>query len=103
MCSRWVSYAMDTHRGFRPDVIFVYDLGLPVDFVPRNTDGEVDDFYLWPVDHVMGEVRDSESFKINCALVIVDFLVRHGYISPEEPDYQQIVQGLRPPETWRNG
>lgn len=96
-----LSYAMDTHGGFRPDVVFVYDLELPASFMPRNTDGEVDAFYLWPVDRVMQTVRDTELFKPNCALVIIDFLVRHGYICTADPDYPQIVHGLRPVERWR--
>ena len=31
---------------------FVFDLKLPVDLVPRNTDGEVECFYLMSVDEV---------------------------------------------------
>ena len=30
-----------------------------------------------------------------CALVIIDFLVRHGYLDPEDRDYLAIVAGLR--------
>jgi hypothetical protein len=29
------------------------------------------------------------------ALVIVDFLVRHGFVSPEDPTYPEIVLNLR--------
>ncbi len=28
-------------------------------------------------------------------LVIIDFLIRHGYITPEMPGYLQLVTGLR--------
>jgi hypothetical protein len=42
-------------------------------------------------------VRESDEFKLNCNLVIIDFLVRHGYIDQEAPDYLEIVQGLRSP------
>ena len=103
-CARPVgtlSYAMDTRHGFRPDMIFVFDLELPVGFIPRNTDGEVDAFYLWPIERVIQTVKDTESFKPNCALVIIDFLVRHGYIRMQHPHYPQIIDGLRPPEIWR--
>jgi len=34
-------------------------------------------------------------FKPNCDLVIIDFLVRWGYITPEDRDYIDIVKGLR--------
>src|SRR5712691_6037518 len=39
-----VSYRMETELGIRDDVLFVYDLELPAEFVPKNTDGEIVDF-----------------------------------------------------------
>ena len=95
-----VSYALTTTQGFRPDVLFVFDLELPVNFQPENTDGEVDAFYLWPVERVAEVVRTSQDFKFNCALVVIDFLIRHGAISPEDPDYPAIVAGLRRREAY---
>lgn len=92
-----VTYCRDSSRGLKPDWIYCYDLELPPDFEPLCTDGEVDAFYLWPVEQVMETVRESEAFKLNCNLVIIDFLVRHGYISPTTPDYSEIVRGLRSP------
>jgi len=89
-----ISYALETDNGFRPDVIFNFDLELPDSFTPVNTDGEVDAFYLWPIEQVMEMVRDSDEFKFNCALVIIDFLVRHGYVAADDPDYSDIVEGL---------
>jgi hypothetical protein len=47
-----------------------------------------------PIDEVAAIVRDTEQFKFNCNLVIIDFLVRHGLIGPDEPDYVAIAQGL---------
>jgi hypothetical protein len=29
--------------------------------------------------------------------VIIDFLIRHGLISPDDPDYLALIQGLRAP------
>lgn len=92
-----LSYNRVAQRGFRPDVLYCYDIELPVDFVPRNTDGEVEEFLLLPLNEVMSIVHDSDRFKLNCNLVIVDFLVRHGLIGPEHPDYLAIVGGLRQP------
>jgi len=63
--------------------------------VPRNTDGEIVEFYLWPIDKVAEIVRETTEFKFNCNLVIIDFLIRHGFILPEEPDYLEILAGLR--------
>ncbi len=90
-----VTYAMETERGFRPDVIFVFDLELPADFEPASADGEMQAFYRWPMEKVIATVRDTDAFKLNCALVAIDFLVRHGFIAPDHPDYVDIVSGLR--------
>jgi isopentenyldiphosphate isomerase len=89
------AYAGKTEGGLKPDVQYCYDLELPADFVPRNTDGEIDAFMLWPIAKVARIVRDTSRFKFNCNLCIIDFLVRHGLIGPEHPDYQAICKGLR--------
>jgi hypothetical protein len=89
-----VSYCLETEEGLRPDVLFCYDLDLPPDFVPRNNDGEVASFYLWPVEKVMQVVASTREFKFNCNLVNIDFFVRHGYLKPDHPDYVRILHGL---------
>lgn len=90
-----ITYCMAAADGLKPDVQFCYDLELPADFLPENTDGEIDEFMLWPIARVAEMVRDTREFKFNCNLVIIDFLVRHGLIAPDHPDYVEIVQGLR--------
>lgn len=91
-----ISYTHQPPEGCKPDQMFCYDLELPEDFTPRVTDGEVEEFYLWPVEKVAAIVRDSFEFKFNCNLVIIDFLIRHGVIDPDnEPDYAALVLGLR--------
>ena len=90
-----VSYCCETEYGLKPDVLFLYDLELPSDFVPVNRDGEVAEFMLWPVERVLETVAETQDFKFNCNLVCIDFAVRHGFVAPDEPDYVEIVQGLR--------
>ncbi len=90
-----LSYTLEVDRGLKRDVLFVYDLALPPDFVPRNTDGEIERFDLWPIEAVAARVRDTDDFKFNVGPVIIDFLIRHGLLTPDEPDYLEIVQGLR--------
>ncbi len=90
-----VSYRCERPEGLRDDVLFCYDLELPADFVPVNTDGEVESFSLWPIEEVLARVRDSEDFKFNVNLVVIDFAIRHGLIAPDDPDYQEIWEGLR--------
>ncbi len=86
----------DGYEAVKPDVQYCYDLELPADFTPRNTDGEIADFELWPVARVLETVRDTTAFKFNCNLVVIDFLIRRGFLSPDtEPDYIAICAGLR--------
>ena len=92
-----VSYRRVAERGLRRDVLYCYDLELPEDFEPRNTDGEVESFMCLPVEDVAQIVRDTDEFKLNCNLVIIDFLVRHGVIDPGMPGYLDLVLGLRQP------
>ncbi|WP_295543429.1 DUF4743 domain-containing protein [uncultured Thiohalocapsa sp.] len=92
-----VSYCRDSDRGLKPDTIYCYDLALPEDVIPRCNDDEVESFQLLPVREVMRIVDTSDDFKRNCNLVIIDFLLRHGLIGPEHPDYLALAHGLRPP------
>ena len=39
-----ITYCAETAHGLKPDVIYCYDLELPLDFVPQCTDGEVEDY-----------------------------------------------------------
>lgn len=77
-----------------PGVLYVYDLevGQDVEFDP--VEGDIDAFILMDVHHVQSALRGGK-FKPSCAMVMLDFLVRHGYITAEnEPDYQEIVSRL---------
>jgi 8-oxo-dGTP pyrophosphatase MutT (NUDIX family) len=98
-----VSYRMEVEGGARDDVLFVYDIAVPDDFVPRNTDGEIASFHLMTADEIVAGVRDSEDFKFNVNLVIIDFLIRHGAIAPDHPEYLALVSGLHRdhPSPWR--
>ena len=91
-----LTYCVATQRGLRPDTIYLYDLELPAGFVPQQNDDEVEEFLLLPVDEVAALVRDTDSFKRNCNLVVIDFLIRHGLIDPEERGYEELVSGLHP-------
>ncbi len=90
-----ITYCTERPDGLRRDILFVYDLALPEAFVPRNTDGEIAEFYLWPIERVIDTVRDTDDYKYNCALVVIDFLIRHGLIPPDHPDYLELICGLR--------
>ena len=91
-----ITYVQQAPEGLKPDVQFCFDLELPPDFAPRNTDGEIESFALWPIEQVARTVAETQDFKDNCNLVIVDFLIRHGFIPPDDPDYVALIQGLHP-------
>lgn len=46
------SYFFEDERGLFPEVQFVFDLQLPQNFQPVNSDGEVGEFYCWSIDKV---------------------------------------------------
>lgn len=95
-----ISYIHEHESGLKPDTMFCFDLELRSDVVPKNRDGEVERFELWPVDDVVRVLRDTRRFKPNCALVALDFLVRHGLLDVDEPGYVDIVHGLRRSAPW---
>jgi hypothetical protein len=55
------------------------------------------------VRRVLETVRDTTDFKYNCNLVLIDFFVRHGLISADDPQFVAIVSGLRMMYTSLNG
>ena len=78
-------------------VLFNYDLYLPPDFQPQPVDGEVEEFFLWDIHQVKRSIYldFSDPIKPNCYVVIVDYLLRMGYISPETPGYLDVLRELR--------
>jgi len=78
-------------------VLFCYDLVLPADFVPRPVDGEVDEFFLWSIEDILESMAQSyhDPIKPNCYLVVIDFLIRHGYLDPDVPGYLDVLRELR--------
>jgi 8-oxo-dGTP pyrophosphatase MutT (NUDIX family) len=73
-----------------PECQWVYDLELPDDVTPQPKDGEVEEFTLCTVEEVQAQLANGQ-FKPNCALVVLDFFIRHGILTREnEPDYDEI-------------
>src|SRR5262249_52241039 len=89
-----LTYRMEVRQGMRDDTLFLYDLELPADFTPRNTDGEIAEFHLMAARTVLERVRAGDDFKFNVNLVLIDFAIRHGLIQPEDPEYIALVTGL---------
>ncbi|KAF2121404.1 thiamine pyrophosphokinase-related protein-like protein [Lophiotrema nucula] len=78
----------------QPECQYVYDIELPEDVIPKPGDDEVEEFYLWTIEEVKEAMAKGE-FKPNCALVMLEFFVRHGIITcDKEKDYIEIVSRL---------
>jgi hypothetical protein len=77
---------MERPEGLRRDVLHCYDLELPEDFVPQAADGEVEAFELWPIARVVEAVHDTDDFKFNVNLVLIDLFLRHGLVAGPEAD-----------------
>jgi hypothetical protein len=82
-------------RLISPTVLYVFDLELPQAMIPLPKDGEVAGFELMSIEEINAAMFQQE-FKPNCTLVMIDFFMRHGIITPEnEEDYVEIATRLR--------
>jgi isopentenyldiphosphate isomerase len=80
----------------QPECEYVYDLDLTEhpELVLKPNDGEVQGFSLMSIDEVNDALANGE-FKPNCALILIDFLIRHGITTIEnERNYVEIVSRL---------
>eukprot|EP00955_Chlamydomonas_euryale_P047547 353710-Chlamydomonas_euryale.AAC.6 len=56
---------------------------------------QVENFRLLPIANVAKLVAETDEFKTNCSLVIVDFMIRHGFVAPDAPGYLSLVKSMR--------
>ena len=78
----------------QPEVQHVYDLQLMEDVIPQPGDNEVEAFQLLTVKEVQVALAEGQ-FKPNCAVVLLDFFVRHGILTAEnEPAYIEMVSRM---------
>jgi hypothetical protein len=89
-----ITYAFEAPEGLRSDTLFCYDLVMPA--TPKlKPSEEIIHFELMPLTKALRIARTSTRFKFNVSLVIIDFAIRQGVITPEnEPDFERIVTGL---------
>lgn len=79
-----ISYALERSEGLRRDRLICYDLWLPEDFIPTPTDGEVAGFELWPLERALAAARETDDFKFNVTLVLIDLFLRRGMVEGPE-------------------
>ncbi|THH05953.1 hypothetical protein EW145_g4423 [Phellinidium pouzarii] len=102
-CIGAISYFFEKNgRWLQPEIEYTYELKIPPtttsgeleSFCPKPLDGEVESFELLPLSEVISRLH-KKLFKPNCAVVLIDFLIHHGYITPEnEPNFLEIVTRL---------
>jgi len=90
-----VSFLTESRYGIDNGIGIAYDLALPAHFAPYSVDGEVSAFELWPVERLVERLATTDDFVFDSALVAIDFLIRHGFCGPDDPDYLEIGLGLR--------
>lgn len=79
-----IAYAMQRIEGLRRDRLHCYDLVLPETFAPQPLDGEVEAFELWELPQVLERVRQTDDFKFNVNLVLIDLFLRRDMLPPGE-------------------
>jgi 8-oxo-dGTP pyrophosphatase MutT (NUDIX family) len=79
-----IDLCRDQPDGLQRETIYVYDLWLPADFEPRNQDGEAVEHRLCSPDDALS-IIESDGITADASLVIVDFLLRHGHVAPNDP------------------
>ena len=91
-----VNYSYSDSLGLRRDTLYIYDLKLDPAFKPVCNDGEVETFSLLNFKDVLQIVTETDEFKSNCNLIIIDFAIRHGFLNPDQnKDYLSLCNGLR--------
>ncbi len=88
-----IRYAMQRPEGLRRDVLRCYDIVLPATWQPVAHDGEVETFELWPLARAFETVRDTDDFKFNVNLVLIDLFMRRGLL---DDTLKPRLDGIRP-------
>lgn len=93
-----VSMFFENELGLYPNTEYVFDLELPLDFEPYNSDGEVQAFELLSAKECIERIC-SAKFKITSSPVIIDFLIRRGFIAPDVSAhlFMQLIELLHVP------
>ncbi len=86
----------EVEEGLHNEIVFVHDLILPDSFVPTPQDGEVESFECVPIADLLKRLETPQQFTIDSALVILDCLLRRGYIISDREDYLDLIHAMRP-------
>jgi len=90
-----IELACDVPEGRQLEWLHVFDLCLPADFRPRNTDGEVEEHLLMPVAEALARAAAGEQ-TTDAALATLDFALRHDLLGEAAPALAAALDRLRP-------
>jgi 8-oxo-dGTP pyrophosphatase MutT (NUDIX family) len=82
----------DIPEGRQLERLHVFDLALPLEWRPRNTDGEVAEHFLMPVGEALARAA-AGTLTTDAALATLDFAVRHRLIEPNAADQEPTGAG----------
>ena len=75
----------------RRDILYLFEIEVDNKFEPECKDGEVENYRLLDWEDVLENIKSSNDFKLNSALVIIIFLIRKGLINPKnELNYEKV-------------
>jgi hypothetical protein len=79
---RTVHVLQSLPEGTQAEQIFIYDLALPMGFVPRNQDGEVGEHRLARIDEVACWIEEA-AMTVDASLATLDCLLRRRWIDED--------------------
>jgi 8-oxo-dGTP pyrophosphatase MutT (NUDIX family) len=79
---RTVHVLQSLPEGTQAEQIFIYDLALPVDFTPRNQDGEVGEHRLARIDEAARWIEEA-AMTVDASLATLDCLLRRRWVDEE--------------------
>jgi 8-oxo-dGTP pyrophosphatase MutT (NUDIX family) len=91
-----LSVCQEVPGGLNSEILHIYDLGLPANFVPRNTDGEVSEFLSLDAQALCQRIERGE-LTVEAGLVAADCALRHGMIQDEDGKIGAAVEACRGP------
>lgn len=67
-------------EGWHDEIIYAHDLILPLDFFPKNNDGEVSAFRRFSFDELISLLSDTDKLTVEAGFIVCDYLLRTGYL-----------------------
>jgi 8-oxo-dGTP pyrophosphatase MutT (NUDIX family) len=83
--------------GLQRESLFVHDLVLPPPFVPVNQDGEAVEHRLVSLDEAartLAATSGPDELTLDASAVVLDYLIRHGRVQPDQPGYADVALAL---------